>query len=242
MRGAQITRTKQLRKMKFKTLKLFTNKLEAELEFYLETLGFELIAQNEKTFTVQTGWTALTFEKSEQAYTYHYCFLIPSNQLGAALRWMQERTEIVEVENGAKIQNFDFWNADSFYFYDASGNIAECIARHDLKNEEEGAFDISKILGVNEIGIPTKDIQKKNQQLEDGLKTKYWKGDLVRFGTNGSLEGIFLLPIYEVKKTWFPTSIEMKPQDFEAVIENEGLEYSVIFKDEQLKIAPKTRK
>jgi len=34
----------------------------------------------------------------------------------------------------------------------------------------------------------------------------------------------------------------MKPQDFEAVIENEGLEYSVIFKDEQLKIAPKTRK
>lgn len=233
-----VTRLKTLKSnliMKFKKLKLFTEKLESQLKFYTETLGFQLLDKTDNSFSVKAGWSELTFEKSEIEYYYHYCFLIPSNQLNQALEWMGKRVEIIDIENGRKIQHFESWNADSFYFYDSCGNIAEFIVRYDLKNEEDGDFDISKVLGVNEMGMPTNDVRKINQQLEDELRTKFWKGDLNRFGTNGSQEGIWLLPNYEVKEIWFPTSLKIKSEPFEAIVENVGKEYSVEYKNEILK-------
>lgn len=222
--------------MKFKKLKLYTNKLESELKFYSETLGFEILEQKSNSFSVKVGWSELSFEKSEKEYKYHYCFLIPANKLDQALEWMEERTEIVNIENGRKVQNFESWNADSFYFYDASGNIAEFIVRYDLKNNDYSRdFDISNILGVNEMGMPTANIKKTNEQLRTDLKTEYWKGDIERFGTNGTQEGIFLLPNYNLKDIWFPTSIKIKPEPFEAVIENEKEEYHIEYRNEKIK-------
>ena len=221
--------------MKFKKLKLYTNKLESELKFYSETLGFEILEQNEKFFSVKIGWSELSFEKSDKEYKYHYCFLIPANKLNEALEWMEKRTEIVNIENGRKIQNFKSWNADSFYFYDASGNIAEFIVRYDLKNNDNSDFDISKVLGINEMGMPTADVKKTNDQLQTELETEYWKGDIERFGTNGSQEGIFLLPNYNLKDIWFPTSIKIKPEPFEAIIENREKKYHIEFRNEKIK-------
>ena len=221
--------------MKFKKLKLFTAELEPELKFYSQTLGFELLERTKTSFSVKVGWSELTFEESEEDHLYHYCFLIPSNQLDLALEWMERRVEIIDIENGRKTQNFASWNADSFYFHDASGNIAEFIARHDLENDDMGDFDISKVLGVNEMGMPTRDVGKLNQQLEDELGTKFWRGDPERFGTNGSQEGIWLLPNYELKEIWFPTSLKIKPQPFEALVENRGREFRIEYRNEQLK-------
>ncbi len=147
---------------------------------------------------------------------------------------MENRVEIIDIENGRKTQNFESWNAESFYFYDASGNLVEFIVRYDLKNDDKTDFDISKVLGVNEMGMPTTDIQKMNEQLEKEIETKFWKGDLKRFGTNGSQEGILLLPNYEFKEFWFPTSLKIKPEPFEAIIENNGKEYKMEFREEQL--------
>ncbi len=221
--------------MKFKYLKLYTNKLELEKKFYSEILGFKIIDGNSDFFSLKIGWSELSFEKSEIEHKYHYCFLLPSNKINEALEWMGKRTEIIDIENGRKIENFKSWNADSFYFYDASGNIAEFIVRYDLKNNIESEFDISEVLGVNEIGIGTKDVQKINNQLQAELGIKFWKGDLKRFGTNGSQEGIFLLPNYNLKEIWFPTSIKIKPEPFEATIENKGKEYHVEYRNEKLK-------
>ncbi|MFI0430852.1 VOC family protein [Mariniflexile sp. HMF6888] len=221
--------------MKFKKLKLYTNKLESELKFYSETLGFELLEQKSNSFSVKVGWSELSFEKSEKEYKYHYCFLIPANKLYEALEWMEKRTEIVTIENGRKTQNFESWNADSFYFYDTSGNIAEFIARYDLKNNDNSDFDISKVLGINEIGMPTANIKKTNDQLSNELKTEYWKGDIERFGTNGTQEGIFLLPNYNLKAVWFPTTIKIKPEPFEAIIESREKEYHIEFRNEKIK-------
>lgn len=223
--------------MRFKKLNLYTAKLEEELEFYSQTLGFELLDQTDSSFTVKVGWTALTFERTEQHYIYHYCFLIPSNKLHQAKAWMQQRIELFTAADGSIIQNFEDWNANSFYFYDASGNVAECIVRYDLDNNTDGAFEITDILCVNEMGIPTKDISKTNSLLEQGLETTYYKGNLTRFGTNGSLEGIFLLPNYEVKDTWFPTPKKIKPHPFEAVIDNREKLYKLIFDGEQIETA-----
>lgn len=222
--------------MKFKKLELYTTTLESELKFYSETLGFEIVAQNAHFFSVKVGWSELWFKRSEKVSHYHYCFLIPSNKLDQALAWMEQRTEVVTLEKGRKIQNFESWNADAFYFYDASGNIAEFIVRYDLKNNDSYDFDSSQILGINEMGMPTADIRKTNDQLETELQTAYWKGDLERFGTNGSQEGIFLLPNYNLKDTWFPTSIKIKPEPFEAIIENGEKEYHLDFRNEKIKI------
>ncbi|CAL2063635.1 glyoxalase [Tenacibaculum sp. 190524A05c] len=221
--------------MKFKKLKLYTNQLEAEFEFYSKTLGFEVLERNTNYFSVKIGWSELSFEKTQREYKYHYCFLIPSNKLNEALKWMEKRTEIVNIENGKKTQNFDSWNAESFYFYDASGNIAEFIVRYDLNNDVSDEFDISKVLGVNEMGMPTSNVKKINDQLRTELQTEYWKGDIERFGTNGSQEGIFLLPNYNLKDIWFPTSIKIKPEPFEAVIENKEREYHIEYRNEKIK-------
>lgn len=224
--------------MKFKKLTLYTHKLEEELNLYSNRLGFEIIEQNQNSFTAKIGWSNLTFKKSEKERKYHYCFLIPSNLLNQALEWIGKRVEIINLENDRKIQNFETWNADSFYFYDASGNIAEFIVRYDLKNESnDDSFDISKVLCVNEIGMPTKNIESLNNQLKKEIKTSLWKGDLKRFGTNGDQEGIFLLPNYEIKDIWFPTQIKIQPEPFETIVENEEKEYLIEFNNEKIKTA-----
>lgn len=224
--------------MRFKKLTLYTNKLNEELDFYSNQLGFEILEQHPSYFTVKIGWSELTFAQSEKQHTYHYCFLIPSDLLNQALQWMAEKTRIIDIENGRKTQHFETWNATSFYFYDASGNIAELIVRYDLNNENGPGFDLSKVLCINEIGMPTTDIEQLNAQLKSGLQTDLWKGDLLRFGTNGNQEGIFLLPNYTVKNTWFPTDVILKPEPFEALVENEDQEYLVEFSAERLKITP----
>ena len=222
--------------MRFKKIKLYTNQLASEKRFYSEILGFKIADEHSGFFSVKVGWTVLSFEKSETEHNYHYCFLLPANTINQALEWMEKRTEVIDIEEGRKIENFKDWNADSFYFHDASGNIAEFSVRYDLENNIESEFDHPEVLGVNEMGLATKDVQNINNQLQTGLGTKFWKGDLKRFGTNGSQEGIFLLPNYKMKEFWFPTSLRIKPEPFEAVVENNGKTYHVEFRNEKLSI------
>ena len=220
--------------MKITHLKLYTNRLELEKEFYTQTLGFELIDDTSNHFTIKIGWSELTFEKSEHEHKYHYCFLIPSNKLAEGMEWLQKRVEVIDIENGRKTQTFESWNAESIYFFDKSGSLAEFIVRHDLKNESETDFDISQVLCINEIGIPTSNVAEMNRRLEEKLNTEFWKGDLQRFGTNGTQEGIFLMPNYKIKDIWFPTALKIKPEPFEATIENGANSYSIEFKDEKI--------
>jgi hypothetical protein len=220
--------------MKIKKLKLYTNNFNQEKYFYSETLGLDVINESSNKFTLKVGWSELTFEKSEKQFIYHYCFLIPSNKLHQALKWMEKRVNIIDIENGRKTQRFENWNANSFYFYDASGNIAEFIVRHDLRNESNRDFEISDVLCVNEIGMPINNIENTNNTLQKNLGTEFWKGDLKRFGTNGSQEGLFLLPNYNIKDIWFPTPIKLRPEPFEAVIENMKKLYSLSFKNETI--------
>lgn len=222
--------------MKLRKLKLYTNKLELEKRFYSEVLGFQITDESSDSFSLRVGWSELTFEKSEIEHKYHYCFLIPSNKLKEALEWLEKRIAIIDIEDGRKMQNFESWNADSFYFYDTSGNVAEFIVRYDLNNNIEEEFDVSAVLGINEIGIATKDIKQINKQLQSELGTEFWKGDLERFGTNGSQEGIFVMANYKLKEIWFPTTLKISPEPFDAIIENKGKEYSVEFRNEELKI------
>ncbi|MEO9891427.1 VOC family protein [Aurantibacter sp.] len=220
--------------MRFKKLKLYTNKLESEFDFYSKKLGFKIIERTDNSFIVKAGWTHLEFQKSVTEHKYHYCFLIPWNHLNQALKWFENRVEIIKIENNSAIIKFEFWNAESFYFYDASGNLAEIIVHYDLKNAKN-EFNALSILGLCEIGMPTTNIQKVDTQLNAAINSKFWKGDFERFGTNGTIEAKFLLPNYEIKETWFPTSLKIKPQPFETLLENNGNEYHLEFKEGVIK-------
>ena len=225
--------------MKIRELTLFTSNLELEKKFYADTLGFKIHDESMDSMTLNIGWSKLTFKKSAQAYKYHYCFLIPSNKLIEAMAWLEKLTSILDIENDRKTQRFETWNADSFYFYDASGNIAEFIVRHDLKNQTNTPFSITDVICINEIGLPTTSIEETNSYLEKRLKTQFWKGDTKHFGTNGTQEGLFLLPNYNTRTTWFPTDLKIDPSPFKALIENNDVLYNFEFIEEIIKVKVK---
>jgi len=222
--------------MKIKKLSLFTNNLGLEKIFYSETLGFKILKETVDSFTLRIGWSKLTFMKSDKAHKYHYCFLIPSNKLNEALKWIEKRVSVLDIENGRKIQRFESWNAESFYFYDASGNVAEFIVRHDLKNQIDTPFSIDDVICVNEIGLPTTSIKDTNTFLEKELESSFWKGDTVHFGTNGTQEGLFLLPHYKTRSKWFPTNLKVEPSPFKALIENNNVLFAFEFLNEDITV------
>lgn len=222
--------------MQIKKLTLYTTNLEKEKAFYKNTLGFPITENTRTHFSLQVGHSQLSFEKSSIQHPYHYCFLIPKNQLTESIDWLRQRLDIIEIEPGQFTQRFESWNADSVYFYDASGNVAEFIVRHDLDNASNSPFERSSIISVNEIGMPTAAVEKLNQQLEAELNSFFWKGDPIRFGTNGSQEGLFLLPNYEIKTTWFPTDLPVRPSPFKAVVAVADKNFEIVYQDEKLSI------
>ncbi|MDF1698356.1 MAG: hypothetical protein P1U56_21075 [Saprospiraceae bacterium] len=218
--------------MKIRKLKLFTHRLDVQRKFYFETLGLDVVGDHSNRFTVRIGWTELTFEHSKQEHYYHYCFLLPENKLHEALQWMENRVAVLPIENGIKTQHFESWDADSFYFYDESGNLAECIVRHQMNNQSTESFRVSDLLCVNEIGMPTSNIEQTNKTLENQFGVQPWKGDTKRFGTSGNQEGLFLLPNYNEKVHWFPTQLKVNPEPFEVYFEAQGFSFGMRYENE----------
>ncbi|WP_010521895.1 VOC family protein [Aquimarina agarivorans] len=222
--------------MKIKELILQTTNVEAEKDFYSDVLGFPIKQASQTHFTIKVGWTLLTFKYASKAQNYHYCFLIPANKLQEAVVWLETRMDIIKISETKKTVHFKDWNAESVYFYDASGNVVEFIIRHDLNNFTDDNFNINQIICVHEIGMPTTNISAINCQLETTLGTNFWKGDLKRFGVHGDLEGIFLLPNYNFKTTWFPTEVAVLPVTFQAAVKTNKGHFEVQFENEKLKI------
>lgn len=223
--------------MKIRELQLFTTDLEITKSFYTTILAFDLIEENENKFSLQVGWTKLTFVRSEEKHIYHFSFLIDKTQFENAFNQMKNKIEILDTEPNNKIALFENWNAKSFYFYDGNGNLAEIITHVDFKFNNHESPIKSPILGISEIGLPTTNIKKVNQILEEKTTSKFWKGDFERFGTNGSDEGKILLPNYLIKETWFPTDIKIIPTPFVAILENNEQCTKVIFDNNKLNIS-----
>jgi len=220
--------------MKILELSLYSSNIAAQKDFYENVLGFELLDNQKKSFVVQVGTTRLEFVESEISYKYHYCFLIPNNQLSASIDWLKDRTELVKIEGKRITQLFDDWNAESVYFFDGDGNIAEFIVRYDMDNSSDKAFGIDQILNVNEIGMPTDDIAVVFKLLNDKTGISFYKGNLERFGTAGTAEGIFLLVNNVVKEIWFPTTLKTDFADFKMKLEVKERQYKLNYQDGML--------
>lgn len=223
--------------MRIRELHLFTNDLEKTKSFYNTIFSFDIIDEKDDQFSVQIGWTKLSFIKSTQNSIYHFSFLVPKNQFEHAFNWMKNKVEILYTEPNHQFATFENWNAKSFYFYDGAGNLAEIITHYNLDYEPNTEFNHTSILGISEIGLPTTSIKTINEILEEKTTSKFWKGDEKTFGTNGSDEGKILLPNYFIKKTWFPTDLMIHPTPFTTIIENDHLYSKIIFDNNKLNIS-----
>ncbi len=207
--------------MYIKSLTLLSSDLDAQLEFYSHKMGFEVKAINEKELIISAGRTELVFRKSVSQPFYHYCFLVPANKLEEALEWAQARMELIETEDGFRVESNSSWKAHSFYFLDGNGNIAEFISHYNLDNHSDELFSAQSIISINEIGCPSNDIPKLSSWIEENVGSKFWTGNTTRFGTNGDENGCFLLVNNEDKKTWYPTDKFSESASFEAEIEED---------------------
>lgn len=190
--------------MRFLEITLLSQNLSAQKSFFTNSLGFEIIEESESSFSINIGWTKLIFEKTlENISPYHYCFLIPCNKLDEALTWISKRATLLPITDGIYKQHFGTWNADSFYFYDGDGNLAECIVRHDLNNPSDNPFSKQDLLCLNELGLPCLDISAMNDLLTQKMDSTFWKGDFTRLGRMARRKDFFFYPTIMKKRLGF---------------------------------------
>jgi len=209
--------------MRIIELELLSDNINETERFYNSVLGLETISKDISHVSFDAGLTRLTFRSSNNVKPiYHFAFDIPNNKLLEAFAWIEKKAEIMEVIPPDKIADFYNWNAKSFYFYDNNGNILEFIARNDLDNASQKAFDGSSILSVSEIGLVSKDVSKQSDELfyEFGLTAYAKQPKLNKFIVLGTVTGLFIL--VEENRDWYPTDKKSKSFWTKVVFENDG--------------------
>ena len=207
--------------MKIEHLKLYTNKLNEQKEFYSSNLNLKIIDDKRDYFTVQIGDTKLSFIKGDEKYHYHIAINIPSNKINEALAWLKKRVT-VQPFNGDDIVSFSNWNANSVYFYDSENNIVEIISRKNLLLNSDSNFDQQSLLSISEIGVPTKNVAEIYNYLNSNHNLEKYDCDIERFCAIGDEEGLFVVIDYSVKK-WIPNMDNAVASPFEILFENKKM-------------------
>ncbi len=178
-------------------------------DFYTETLGLDLTAEDESSFSVNTRSTSMTFRNSGEIKDpfYHFAFNIPENQFKEAKQWAIQRADLIKL-NGEDEFDFKSWNAHSVYFYDTAGNIIELIARHNLNNSSQKAFSGKSLLSISEIGFPVHNVEEFFNIINRNFNIPDFSGDLKTFTAAGDDNGLFI--IVPGGRKWFPDCPDAK--------------------------------
>jgi hypothetical protein len=191
-------------------IRLQTNRLFPLYHFYKNVLELPVTDDSDTQFTIHTGLTKLIFEKTQDPLSfpnYHFAFNIPSNRIQEAHDWLKEKTELLWIEDyKSYIADFTNWNANSVYFLDPAGNIAELIARADLNDIVNEPFSSKHVRSVSEIGLvfPEKGFQRSVEQLLKDHNLEYFSKQppLEKFCAIGNDEGLFI--IVPENRSWYP--------------------------------------
>ncbi|MGE7270525.1 VOC family protein [Brevibacillus panacihumi] len=199
--------------MKFIGVDFQANRMDEMKHFYTELLGFLQTEQSDDHFAFQAGRTSVRFTRMEPdsvAPFYHFAFSIPENKYDEARTWMENRVPLVlfPEEDGTVSSevHFPHWNAHSFYFLDPDQNIVEMIARHDLQNQQQDAFHIGQVLGIDEIGLPVADVPNMLSFVQKELGVVPWRPPTQTFAPVGDQEGLFIF--VQEGRIWFGTQRE----------------------------------
>ncbi|MEO8794073.1 MAG: hypothetical protein ABI390_01335 [Daejeonella sp.] len=198
--------------MKILELSILSNNLLETKNFYSSIPGFKVLDQTDTNLSLKAGNTTLNFQYIYGVNpVYHFAFNIPCNQLEKALNLIAKHTEILRLpETDELISDFKNWNARSFYFNDNNGNILECIARHDLHNEQKIWNEHDFILNISEFGFVVENVIQAQNFLSSRGIPLFEKGpQLADFSVLGTDTGLILLT--DMDRGWKPHNIEPQP-------------------------------
>jgi len=219
--------------MRINRVILETKNIEALASFYRTVLELPVI-KKEGDFTVVVGNSIIQFQQTRETQEplYHFAFTIPSNKIEEAREWLQQRVELIWIEDyKSVVADFAHWNAKSVYFFDAAGNILELIARLDLNNDRNEKFSSDQFLSVSEIGLvfTEEEIEIKTNELLTQFQLSFFSRQppSPNFKAIGNDEG--LLIIVTENRNWYPTNKKSFICPIELQFENFGKEYSVQF-------------
>lgn len=219
---------KERDQMLFHEIFFFTPKLEANKQFYCDTLGFEKTSESETSFSFRAGKSIVHFSQKKDIPIYHYAFNIPENQQLNALRWIKERTTILPTGK-EEIIDFSNWNAHAIYFTDPAGNIVEFIARHDLPNASEVPFSIESVIELSEIGMVNSNAPATYRQLQRDLGIQPYRQHSDRFAAMGDEHGLFI--VVPDDRDWYPTEIPSEMADFRVRGSLDGHVFSFVYQN-----------
>lgn len=202
---------------KIKELNLRVENVLANKAFWVETMGFELLAQGNQFFTVKIGDSRLTFRPKSTVNPpiYHFSINIPQNQVENALDWLKNEggkyidgptasVNIVRDEiTNAEIINKPLYQANSVFFNDHAGNIIELIARNELDYTVDGPFTRDQFLRISEVAVITRNSRDCQTRLEEEFGAKPFLGGTSGYTQVGGVDGVLLLVIPD--RPWIPT-------------------------------------
>lgn len=220
--------------MRIEFLRLYTDKLQEQKEFYRDTLQLPLREVSEQSFQVVLGFSVLEFEERESATPYHIAFHIPALQEEKALKWLKKRVTILKNE-GEEIVDFPAWSAKSIYFYDADKNVVEFISRKHFIEPGSSEFSEKSIEGVSEIGLATSNVRSAFDFLHENFGLKKFTGDYEHFCATGDDEGLFIV-IDKNGKDWFPSGDKAYASEFEISFSTTSGKAKLIYKNERLEL------
>ena len=213
--------------MRIKELHLFTDDLAATGKFYKNLLELPVIDESKESISFYAGETKLIFKESvNQQPAYHFAFNIPSNQINEAYNWARQKLEILNVEPGQKIANFDSWHAKAFYFLDNNGNILELIARFDLQIESSLDFTGASFISISEVGIVGNEVSDTCKEIIERFGLAFFdkQTPLEKFAAIGDDNGLFI--IVPQHRNWYPTNIASRKSWLKIVFDS-GQELSM---------------
>lgn len=203
--------------MKIRSVDLLTRRFDEMKHFYIDCLGFPLKSHSSEAFTIEVGYTALTFQKTQSTDDdpkYHFAMNIPAKQWSNAKEWLTKKgctllpTPSVEEANIQSIEHdvvfFGALQAFSLYFHDPAGNLVEWIARENLEDLSTGTFQIESVLNISEVLFAfDRDLPRAMEKLCDHFPVEPYTGDKKRFQILGDDEGTFILN--DIRRGYYPT-------------------------------------
>lgn len=210
--------------MRLHTLTLHTAHFSSLVSFYRDTLGLPLSSAETGEARFQIGRSGLIF-KEDTAFRgfYHFAFSIPCNQAREAKTWLENRgLALLRDPKGSTLVDFPNWNAEAVYFIDPAGNIVECIARRDLRNESAEPFGPASLLDISEIGIVTSDVLAWSARAasEYGVFPFDKSVPGPDFSALGTDAGLFI--VVPERRTWFMTELPATPAPLTVHFKNEA--------------------
>jgi hypothetical protein len=211
-------------------LEILSPDLDKTEQFYYGLLGLNIVAKSDAAISFRAGNSEITFIYTAVVKPiYHVAFNIPNNKLDEALNWMSNKVEIIDAEPGSKIADFVNWNAKSFYFYDYTGNILEFIARFEVDNKSEAAFNGSSITSISEIGLAVDDVVAQCDSLCNAYNLQAFSKQprLPNFAAMGDDNGLLILSA--VNRMWHLTKHPAQKYHTRMLVRNSNKVESICF-------------